>query len=325
MMAATTAAMTHDDDRPRRPETPPMSLPATWRGLAAVAGLAPTAAVVIMTPTSGQVAAAIVGAAIVVGHAWAVSVVPRTGPAVVAVWTAIVAAALIVGPWWIVGSPIGWLALPVVAAPAFAGSVAAAVAGLALAAAAGLGATIAGASAPGLVAAVLAAVGVMAAVERRRGEARSDALARRDVELAGLRAELQELRGQHDDGEAQQVALMRENHQLRSEVEHGRAVLGQALDTSRTKTSFLLKVSHELRTPLNAVVGYTEMLLEHQADGRSAAELRADLERILGSAHHLLAVIDDVLDLARIEAGKYEVTLTTFALADVIDEAAAAV
>lgn len=73
------------------------------------------------------------------------------------------------------------------------------------------------------------------------------------------------------------------------------------------KADFLAKMSHELRTPLNAVIGYSQILLEDAAD-ENDAEAAADLERIHSAGHHLLKLVNEVLDLSKIEAGKMELS-----------------
>jgi CheY-like chemotaxis protein len=74
-------------------------------------------------------------------------------------------------------------------------------------------------------------------------------------------------------------------------------------------------MSHELRTPLNAIIGVTEMLRE---DAEAAKQDLEPLDRVLGAARHLLALINDILDLSKIEAGRMELQLETFALAPLI-------
>jgi signal transduction histidine kinase/CheY-like chemotaxis protein len=84
-----------------------------------------------------------------------------------------------------------------------------------------------------------------------------------------------------------------------------------AEQANRTKSSFLANMSHELRTPLNAIIGYSEMLEEEAAD-RGLEELGPDLAKIHAAGKHLLALINDVLDLSKIEAGKMELFLEDF-------------
>jgi signal transduction histidine kinase len=89
---------------------------------------------------------------------------------------------------------------------------------------------------------------------------------------------------------------------------------------SRSKSAFLANMSHELRTPLNAIIGYSEMLREEDP-ALSPAEYRADLAKIQAAGKHLLVMINDVLDLSKIEAGKLEVLPETFAIADLVQSA----
>jgi len=82
----------------------------------------------------------------------------------------------------------------------------------------------------------------------------------------------------------------------------------QALEYSRAKSNFLANMSHELRTPLNAIIGYSEMLSD-DADALGYSEFSPDLEKIRASGAHLLSLINDVLDLSKIEAGKTELNI----------------
>jgi len=90
------------------------------------------------------------------------------------------------------------------------------------------------------------------------------------------------------------------------------------------KSQFLANMSHELRTPLNAIIGYSEML-EEDATDRGHDDYVPDLQKIRAAGRHLLALINDVLDLSKIEAGKLELYLETFDLATAIKDVATTV
>ncbi len=92
-----------------------------------------------------------------------------------------------------------------------------------------------------------------------------------------------------------------------------------AEEANRTKSDFLANMSHELRTPLNAIIGYSEML-EEEAQELGEEEFVADLQKIHSAGKHLLGLINDILDLSKIEAGKTEVYLETFSLREVIKD-----
>ena len=91
---------------------------------------------------------------------------------------------------------------------------------------------------------------------------------------------------------------------------------------SRAKSAFLANMSHELRTPLNAIIGYSEMV-EEELVGSERADLLPDLRKITGSGRHLLALISDLLDLSKIEAGKMELELGWVELLPLLHEVAA--
>jgi len=91
-----------------------------------------------------------------------------------------------------------------------------------------------------------------------------------------------------------------------------------ALQASRAKSAFLANMSHELRTPLNAIIGYSEML-EDDARSIGKTDDLADLKKIHGAGHHLLLLINDILDLSKIEAGKMELYLERFNVASVVN------
>ena len=103
-------------------------------------------------------------------------------------------------------------------------------------------------------------------------------------------------------------------------IAHLKSAFEQAEAASAAKSQFLANMSHELRTPLNAVIGYSEMMLEDAVqDGRN--EQIADLERIQSAGRHLLSMVNDVLDLAKVEAGRMELVAEPVNLGALIDEA----
>ena len=89
-----------------------------------------------------------------------------------------------------------------------------------------------------------------------------------------------------------------------------RRATAEADRASAAKAEFLAKMSHELRTPLNAVIGYSQILLE-DAEAEDDSEAAVDLEKIHEAGHHLLKLINEVLDLSKIEAGKMELFIET--------------
>ncbi len=92
-----------------------------------------------------------------------------------------------------------------------------------------------------------------------------------------------------------------------------------AEQANRTKSTFLANMSHELRTPLNAIIGYSEML-EEEAQERGLDDLAPDLGKIHAAGKHLLALINDVLDLSKIEAGKMELFVEDFDVRDLVQD-----
>src|SRR5512136_2784373 len=93
---------------------------------------------------------------------------------------------------------------------------------------------------------------------------------------------------------------------------------GHDLETaSKHKSQFLANMSHELRTPLNAILGYTELILDN-IYGEIPDKARATLERIQSNGRHLLGLINDVLDLSKIEAGQLSLSLADYSIKDVV-------
>ena len=95
----------------------------------------------------------------------------------------------------------------------------------------------------------------------------------------------------------------------RDAAEHAQQV---AEDANRAKSQFIANMSHELRTPLSAIIGYAEMLEEEIEDGGDPATLMADMRKIETNARHLLGLINDVLDLSKVESGKMEIYAEEF-------------
>jgi signal transduction histidine kinase/ActR/RegA family two-component response regulator len=127
------------------------------------------------------------------------------------------------------------------------------------------------------------------------------------------------LRGANDE-------LQTRTRELEEEISHRKQAQEELLkakyvaeEASRAKSTFLANMSHELRTPLNAIIGYSEML-EEEAHDASTVETVQDLQKIKSAGKHLLALINDVLDLSKIEAGKMSLHLETFEVSGMIEE-----
>ncbi|MBE7469793.1 MAG: HAMP domain-containing protein [Anaerolineales bacterium] len=121
-------------------------------------------------------------------------------------------------------------------------------------------------------------------------------------ELAGLAGDINRM-----------LAIMEHTQQELQEAKQAAEAANQA------KSAFLASMSHELRTPLNAIIGYSEMLQE-EVEELDQPELIPDLKKINEAGHHLLGVLNGVLDLSKIEAGKMELHLETFDVAAMLNE-----
>ncbi|MBL8328364.1 MAG: hypothetical protein JNJ71_05900 [Rubrivivax sp.] len=103
------------------------------------------------------------------------------------------------------------------------------------------------------------------------------------------------------------------------------AARDDAVAANAAKSAFLAMMSHELRTPLNAVIGYSEMLKEELAEDGVTDTTMADLDKIKSAGKHLLELINSVLDLSKIEAGKIELEIGTVSVQQLVDYAASTV
>ena len=121
--------------------------------------------------------------------------------------------------------------------------------------------------------------------------------------------------------------LAAQNERIQEQAAVTESALQSALEANETaraasqaKSAFLANMSHELRTPLNAILGYSEMLAE-DAEASGHADIVPDLKKIRTAGRHLLGLINDVLDLSKIEAGKMRLYLETFEVAAAVEEA----
>ena len=129
------------------------------------------------------------------------------------------------------------------------------------------------------------------------------------VEIGGMNRQL----------EGANNVLAAQTRQLADTVTELQVARDQAMDASRTKSSFLANMSHELRTPLNAIIGLTELMSENAT--RFGTEKAVEpLRRVLRAGRHLLNLINGILDLSKIEAGKLDLTLETVIVKPVVEE-----
>ncbi len=115
------------------------------------------------------------------------------------------------------------------------------------------------------------------------------------------------------------ITVLRETEQTLA------AARDEAEAANRAKSTFMANMSHELRTPLSAIIGYAEMLNEEIEDGTEPDTLATDVRKIEGNARHLLGLINDVLDLSKVESGKMEAYVEVFDVAGMANDVAATV
>jgi signal transduction histidine kinase/CheY-like chemotaxis protein len=146
-----------------------------------------------------------------------------------------------------------------------------------------------------------------------------------DFPIIGRRVMLLNARKLRQGSHAELLVLAMEDVTDRRRGEAEVAKAKEAAEAAnRTKSLFLANMSHELRTPLNAILGFSEMLQEEVAE-MNLPQFSADLGKISAAGQHLLGLINDILDLSKIEAGKMELHLERFEIADLISEVASTI
>ncbi|MDD5199474.1 MAG: response regulator [Terrimicrobiaceae bacterium] len=159
-----------------------------------------------------------------------------------------------------------------------------------------------------------------------------DALAGRKDELGSLAHDFQAMA---HEIQTREQRLAEWNQNLEKTVQDRTAELAKAVgdaqearesaeSANRTKSAFLANMSHELRTPMNAIIGYSEMLVEDAEDAGQEAFV-PDLKKIHAAGRHLLALINDVLDLSKIEAGKMTLYVESFDVRAMLDDVVATI
>jgi len=131
----------------------------------------------------------------------------------------------------------------------------------------------------------------------------------RTRELAAANAALQAAIGERERAEQERARLLIREQETRRSLEESNAALARA---TQAKSEFLAAMSHELRTPLNSILGFAELLLDDSSDGATADERQRFVANIRESGEHLLGLVNNILDLAKVEAGRMELYRETF-------------
>ena len=146
----------------------------------------------------------------------------------------------------------------------------------------------------------------------RRGRAVVRERMKADEEIRKLNAELeQKVRDRTAQIERANLAIRSVNEELQGRQEELREANAMLAEASKTKSDFLANMSHELRTPMNSIIGFSEVL-QDEMYGKLTEKQREYVNNIHGSGKHLLSLINDILDLSKVEAGKMELELNWF-------------
>jgi signal transduction histidine kinase/DNA-binding response OmpR family regulator len=147
---------------------------------------------------------------------------------------------------------------------------------------------------------------------------KTEALENSQVDLSNAKEDLAEYNRTLEQKVAQRTA------ELADSIEEARHAKAAAEEANKSKSLFLANMSHELRTPLNAIIGYSEMLQEEMGE-LGIDELSPDLEKIHGAGKHLLSLINDILDLSKVEAGRMDLYLEEFDIGQLVQEVSSTV